>query len=57
MELHILDLSHFTCGSQSERVEFAKLLVDGFTRHGFVRLVNHGFAEAAIHQLYEMVWV
>lgn len=55
MTLQTLDLSRFSNGSHSESAEFAKALVDGFSKHGFVILTNHGFSEDDIHKLFEMV--
>ena len=51
----MLDLSRFARGSESERADFAQGLVDGFAEHGFVKLINHGFSEASIHKLFDMV--
>ncbi len=53
MEIPILNLSHFAFGSDSQRAAFLQLLVDGFVEYGFLKLINHGFSEDAIHELFD----
>ena len=55
MDLEVLDLSHFNCGNESEQAHFAKRLVDTLTKHGFLRLINHGCSEGHIRELFAKV--
>lgn len=55
MELPRLNLSLFTRGSDTERLQFAADLLSSLSAHGFVKLVNHGFADEDLSNLWEMV--
>lgn len=55
MELQSIDLSLFTKGNDCEKSKFASDLLDSISRHGVVRVVNHGVSEAAVSELWEMV--
>jgi len=52
MELPVLSLSHFTSGSESERNDFTRELIDSFKATGFVTLINHGFSDEMIQELF-----
>ena len=55
MALPTLDLHHFISGTKSQKVDFCETLVKSFGDHGFFKLVNHGFSEAAIDELFLLV--
>ncbi|EUC26695.1 hypothetical protein COCCADRAFT_10506 [Bipolaris zeicola 26-R-13] len=50
--LKTLDLNTFCNGSIMERQQFAQSLKEGLREHGFVKLVNHGFSDDDINQLF-----
>lgn len=54
MHVKTLDFSKFQ-GSESARLEFSRELLEGFKNEGFVKLINHGFDEEAINQLFKWV--
>nr|QIW91883.1 OXY4 [Phialomyces arenicola] len=53
MEIKTLDFAKFHCGVESERREFSSALLEGFSRAGFVKIINHGFSQEEIAQLFE----
>ena len=55
MELPLLDLSHFASGTELQRGDFAQLLVNSLLQYGFFRLINHGFSEPFIEELFDRV--
>jgi isopenicillin N synthase-like dioxygenase len=55
MSLATLDLSQFVSGTHGQRAEFAEALLTGFTKHGFVKLTNHGFSTGDIVKLFSQV--
>lgn len=48
MDLPTLDFSLFTKGTEEERRESARQIVDSFRKHGFVKLTNHGLPEETV---------
>ena len=54
-KLPVLDLSHFTSGSDSQRIEFARSLVSSFKKDGFCKLVSHGLSEDAVNKIFSLV--
>ncbi|MCJ1231405.1 hypothetical protein MMC12_008082 [Toensbergia leucococca] len=58
MDLPTLDLSLFTGGNASQRMQLASDLLNSLSRHGFVKLVNHGISDLVVAQLFEWsLWV
>jgi len=55
MELPPLDLSKFLLGNELERVEFSRALIESLKKQGFVRLVNHGFPDGFIQEIFSWV--
>ena len=55
MAIPTLDLSLFTNGHDWERQQLAADLLESFTRHGFVKLVNHGVSDQEVSKLFESV--
>ena len=55
MSLPVLDASLFLSGSEIERREAAEDLCDSFTKHGFVKITNHGFSDELVAQVFEWV--
>lgn len=55
MEIQTLNLSDFRTGNHDQRATFAETLNDNFTRHGFVKLVDHGFSDSSIDRLWSQV--
>ena len=55
MDLPILDLSHFVRGTKAERRYFVQLLISSLGEHGFFKLINHGFSESTIQELFHRV--
>ncbi|KAH0563450.1 hypothetical protein GP486_001987 [Trichoglossum hirsutum] len=53
MELPTLDFSKFQSDSESERTELAGAIVDSFSKHGSVRLVNHGVPDQVVYDLFD----
>ncbi|KAI1759471.1 Clavaminate synthase-like protein [Hypoxylon sp. FL1150] len=47
-----LDLSHFTSGSEEQRQKFVQELLASFDTSGFVKLINHGFDEKQLNELF-----
>jgi isopenicillin N synthase-like dioxygenase len=54
-QLRTLNLGHFTTGTQEQRRQFVDELLAGFVETGFVKLVNHGFEEQKLNDLF--TWV
>lgn len=48
MDLPTLDFSLFTKGTEKEKQECARQIVDSFSKHGFVKLTNHGLPEETV---------
>ncbi|KAI1869767.1 hypothetical protein JX265_001999 [Neoarthrinium moseri] len=48
MDLPTLDFSHFTHGTDKQRVTLSEALVQAFKDHGFVKLINHGLPEETV---------
>ena len=57
MDLPTLDLSLFTGGNASQRMQLASDLLNSLSRHGFVKLVNHGISDLVVAQLFEWVCI
>lgn len=55
MTLPTLDLSLFTSGNASQQMQLVLDLLDSLSRHGFVKLVNHGISDQTVTQLFEWV--
>jgi len=55
MTLATLDLSLFTKGGDLERRQFAADLLSNLTKHGFVKIIKHGFADEDVSKLWDMV--
>lgn len=53
--LRTLDLSHFTKGTKEQRQQFVEELLASFDETGFAKLVNHGFDEQKLNDLF--TWV
>ncbi|KAM3064944.1 hypothetical protein ACMFMG_011228 [Clarireedia jacksonii] len=51
-QLRTLNLGHFTSGTQEQRLQFVDELLAGFIETGFVKLVNHGFDEQKLNDLF-----
>ncbi|KAI5921648.1 putative gibberellin 20-oxidase [Camillea tinctor] len=51
MQVPTLDFSHLH-GSDEERLAFSRALLQGFSEIGFVKIINHGFSEEDISQLF-----
>lgn len=55
MSLATLDLSQFVSGTHGQRAEFAEALLAGFTKHGFVKITNHGFSTEDVFKLFSQI--
>jgi isopenicillin N synthase-like dioxygenase len=55
MKIETLDFSKFHVGTDAERYEFSTVLLKGFANTGFVKLINHGFSQEEISQLFDEV--
>ena len=55
MGLPVLDVLNYTQGDAQKKEQFGQDLLQSFQKHGFVKLVNHGFDRKYIDQL--MDWV
>jgi isopenicillin N synthase-like dioxygenase len=55
MDLHSFDFSKFVLGNELERVEFSQTLIESLRKHGFVRLVNHGFPDELVQAVFSWV--
>jgi isopenicillin N synthase-like dioxygenase len=55
MDLHSFDFSKFVLGNELERVEFSQALIESLRKHGFVRLVNHGFPDEFVQEVFSWV--
>lgn len=55
MDIPILDLSHFVRGTKAQHGCFVKLLISSLREHGFFKLINHGFSESTIQELFHRV--
>ena len=55
MALPKIDLSLFTKGSQRDREQVALDLLNGFSKHGFVKIVSHGILQADVVKVFEWV--
>ena len=55
MSLPVLDVLKYAQGNAQEQEQFGQDLLKSFQKHGFVKLVNHGFDQEYIDQL--MDWV
>ncbi|KAH7042793.1 putative gibberellin 20-oxidase [Macrophomina phaseolina] len=53
IEIRTLDFSKFHNGTDAERKEFARGLFDGWSKEGFVKIINHGFTKDDFDQLFE----
>jgi isopenicillin N synthase-like dioxygenase len=50
-----LDFSRFHSENIDERDQFCRELISGFSKSGWVRLVNHGVPPESIDRAFEMV--
>ena len=50
-----LDMAKFFLGSEEERAQFSRDLLQCFASQGFVKLINHGVPNAAIDKAFEWV--
>ena len=57
MNIQTLDLGHFTSGTPEQRQQFVKDMLQSFDDSGFVKLVNHGFEEPKLKELFQWVWL
>jgi len=55
MDLPSLDFSKFVVGNKQEQVELSRALVESLRKHGFVKLVNHGFPDELVQDI--LSWV
>ena len=55
MGLPVLDAAMFLAGTDGERQKFAKDLCESFTKHGFVKIANHGFSDDLVAHVFEWV--
>ncbi len=56
MTLPTLDLSVFTDGgSDTDRNKFSSDLLSSLSKHGFVKLVNHGIPDYMVSKLFQWV--
>jgi isopenicillin N synthase-like dioxygenase len=55
MILHTLNLQDFISGTEEQRLEFSKKLLDSFESSGFVKLSGHGFDAVKIKKLFGWV--
>lgn len=55
MSLSTLDTSLFFNGSKAEQNQFVRELMDGFDKHGCVKLRNHGISGQSILNTFEVV--
>lgn len=55
MSLPVVDLSLFTKGNDKDREQIASELVDGFSQHGFAKIIGHGIREAEVANVFEWV--
>lgn len=53
--LSTLDFAQYRHGAPSERIEFAKQLIESFQNYGFVKITNHGIPDERIRQLFDFV--
>src|ERR1700761_3122323 len=53
--LNTLDFSKFISGTELERAELAKELVESFKQHGFAKLINHGVKDEQVSELFKWV--
>ncbi len=53
--LKTLDFSKFLSGTEVERTELARDLVDSFKQHGFAKLINHGVKDEQVSELFRWV--
>ena len=54
-ELPLVDFGLFRHGTLDEQDRAAKQLVDSFTKHGFVRLKNHGISKEFVQEIWKWV--
>lgn len=54
-ELPLVDFGLFLHGTLDEQDRAAKQLVDSFTKHGFVRLKNHGVSREFVLEIWKWV--
>lgn len=52
-QLPLLNLSHFTNGTQEQQDRFCKDLVDSFAAYGFVQLENHAITADTLKSTFE----
>lgn len=50
-----LDVSLFHSESTADRKQYASALVNSLTKHGFVKLINHGIPEETVMEMFEWV--
>ncbi|KAF2420958.1 putative gibberellin 20-oxidase [Tothia fuscella] len=48
MELPLLNMSAFRHGKEMESIQFSHRLLQSFTDHGFVKLINHGLPKETV---------
>ncbi|CAD6593810.1 MAG: hypothetical protein ASARMPREDX12_007681 [Alectoria sarmentosa] len=53
VDLPLLDFSKFLHGNPTERLEVAEQIADCFTRHGFIKLKNHGVSDDIVQGIWK----
>jgi isopenicillin N synthase-like dioxygenase len=55
MAIPTLDLSLYISGTEFERRKLAADLLHSFTKHGFVKFINHGISDKEVSKFFESV--
>ena len=55
MKVPTVDFSQFLHGNETQRLAASVALVESFSNHGFVKLINHGVVDASISELVALV--
>lgn len=55
MQVPTLDFSHFSNGNEAQKLAVSIALVESFSNHGFVKVINHGVSETSIGELATLV--
>ena len=53
--IRTLDYSHLTSDTEEQRQKFIHQILESFTTTGFVKIINHGFDEQQLKDLFEWV--
>lgn len=55
LKVPTLDFSQFSHGSEAQRLAVSAALVESFSDHGFVKVINHDLSETSISELATLV--